>query len=208
MSEKLKNRIDLLIGGVQIQNRKKGRGIGTLACVVFDNDSGKALGLSNKHILKRWVGTPVIQPALKKRTNHFIIGYLYKKSKTYDAAVFEINTSLRDYDRENSIHGLEGKITEIIEPYEGLKVQKVGQYTGITYGIVEKKLNKNKFSIVPNPDKPSKEISEGGDSGALWVTDEANFKAVGLHTSGEKKGSDKAWAIKISTVLEDLDIKF
>lgn len=208
MLEILKKRVDLLIGGVQIQNRKKGRGIGTMGCIVFDDNTGKVLGLSNKHILKRWKNTPVIQPALKKRTNHFIIGSVFKKSKHLDAAVFEINTNLRDYDRENSIYGLNGKITETIEAYEGLKIQKVGQNTGKTYGIVKKTLRKNKFLIIPNPEKPNEEISDGGDSGALWVTDETNFKAVGLHTGGEKKGDDKAWAIMIDVVMKDLKIHF
>lgn len=209
MSEILKSRFSLLIGGIQIQNRKRSRGIGTLGCVVFDNTTNKALGLTNKHILKRWKGTPVIQPALKKRNPHFIVGTIYKKSKKYDAAVFEISINLRDYDKENSIYGLEGKITGFIEPYEGLKVQKVGQFTGKTYGIVKSLLRKDKFKIVPNPDKPSDEISEGGDSGSIWVTDEPNFKAVGLHTGGEKgDNNDEAFAIKISAVLDDLDIHF
>lgn len=209
MSEILKSRLEVLIGGIQIQNRKKSRGIGTLGCIVFDKETGKALGLTNKHILKRWVGTPVIQPALKKRNTHFIVGSIFKKSKNYDAAVFEIKTNLRGYDKENSIYGLEGKISGVVEPYEGLKVQKVGQFTGRTYGIVKMLLKRNKFIIVPNPDKPTQEISEGGDSGALWVTDEINFKAVGLHTGGEKGNrNDKAWAIRISTVLDDLNIHF
>ncbi|MBD0833279.1 chymotrypsin family serine protease [Aestuariibaculum sediminum] len=210
MENKLNHRIEKLIGGIQIQNRLR-NGIGTLACIVFDIDSGKPMGLTNKHILRRSIGKPVIQPAAKPHTNEFIIGHVYKKSSTQDCAIFEINEILRNYDRDDSLFGLTGRISEFIEPYEGLEVQKIGQKTGRTFGVVKKLLSKNKFIIIPNKEKqnPLYEISEGGDSGALWVTDETNFKAVGLHTGGERgSAKDKAWAIKISSVLHDLNIRF
>ena len=110
----LKKRTVPLAGGVQIQNRKlKKKGIGTLGCIVFDKKTGKALGLTNRHILKRKVGTSVIQPAQKRRTSKFVIGTILRKGKkgnANDFAVFELNTANRAYDTENSIYGLKGRI--------------------------------------------------------------------------------------------------
>ena len=210
----LRKRFDLLIGGIQIQSRKK-RGIGTLACIVFDKDTGKPLGLTNRHILKKNRGFSVVQPAYKNRTKEYIIGNIFKKGgkgRDNDFAVFEINTDNRQYDTNNSIAILQGKITEFVTASAGMKVQKVGQFTGHTFGIVEKVVG-NTVYIIPNPDKPCEEISQGGDSGALWVTDEENFKAVALHRAGEpdKRGStaaDVAYAIPIERVLRMLNIRF
>lgn len=214
--EELKQKFDVLIGGITIQSREKKKGIGTLACVVFDVDTGKPLGLSNNHILK-FNGGDVYQPRNKNNQESYFVGKIYKKSRINDCAVFEIDINKRDYNRENSIYGLKGKIVETIEPYEGLRVQKIGQYTGHTYGIVSKEIGEKNFKILPNPDKPCKEISMGGDSGALWVTDENDFKAVGLHKGGEsnkrgwfrkKNRPDRAYAIRINVVLKDLNIEF
>jgi hypothetical protein len=208
----LKKRTEPLAGGVQIQNRKK-RGIGTLACIVFDEKTGKALGLTNKHILKRRVGTSVVQPAKKKRIKKFIIGNVLRKGKNgkpNDFAVFEINTKNRSYDKKNSLYGLKGLIKETVKPKKGMKVQKVGQYTGRTFGIISKVYTNSTFQVKPNPDKPSEEISDGGDSGSIWVTDEKAFKAVGLHRAGEvsESAKDRAYAISIDRVMKKLKIRF
>lgn len=209
----LKNRIEPLVGGIQIQSRKK-RGIGTLACVVFDKQTKKPLGLTNKHILKKRRGFSVIQPAKKPRTKEYIIGTVLRKGgrgRSNDFAVFEININNRSYDTENSIYGLKGKLTEYTKPEKGMKVQKIGQTTGHTFGIIQE-VYRNTVIIVPNYDKQETnvEISKGGDSGALWVTDEENFKAVALHRAGEpnrtKIKNDKAFAIPIKRVLNVLNI--
>lgn len=210
----LKKRTEPLVGGLQIQNRKlKKKGIGTLGCIVFDKKTGKPLGLTNRHILKRKVGTSVIQPAQKRRTNKFVIGKILRKGKkgnANDFAVFELNTSNRTYDTENSLYGLKGRIKETVKPKKGMKVQKVGQYTGHTFGIISKLYDDSTFQIIPNPEKPTKEISDGGDSGAIWVTDEKEFKAVGLHRAGEKSklAEDRAYAISIDRVLKKLKVRF
>lgn len=216
MSEipELKERVDTLIGGVQIQNRYKGKGIGTLACIVYDNETGAPLGLTNRHILKGDIGSTVIQPHGQPRTEEFIVGRVLRKGgkgKSRDCAVFTLNLENRKFDTENSIYGLSGKVTEHVEPVKGLKVKKVGQRTGLTYGIVSKIYTNGNFQVKPNRDREKvKEISYGGDSGALWVTDEDDFKAVGLHRAGEKKKRkpDRAYAIPISRVLEMLNVRF
>lgn len=214
-------RADLLVGGLQIQSRKKSKGIGTLGCIVFDKQTGKALGLTNRHILKKRRGFSVIQPALKRRSDTYTIGKILRKGgrgRSNDFAVFEIDLDNRSFDAQNSIAGLEGKLTEIAVPEKGMKVQKVGQRTGHTFGIIAE-VTSTSITIVPNPDKLPRdeagkvsEISKGGDSGALWVTDEANFKAVGLHRAGEPDGSpianDKAFAIPMARVMRQLQIRF
>lgn len=170
------------------------------------------MGLTNKHILKKRRGFSVIQPAIKPRTNQYIIGSILRKGgkgRANDFAVFEINTNNRDYDKQNSIYGLKGKLTEYVEPVKGMKVQKVGQRTGHTFGIIDS-IQGNTITIVPNPDKTTDgEISESGDSGALWITDEKNFKAVALHRAGEPSKSnskDIAYAIPIKRVLNYLNV--
>ncbi|KXX70930.1 hypothetical protein [Flammeovirga sp. SJP92] len=182
---------------------------------MYDKKTNKPLGLTNRHILNKQIGYSVIQPATKSRTSKYVIGNILRKGrsgKQNDFAVFEININNRQIDKENSIYGLTGKITDYVEPKEGMKVQKVGQRTGHTFGIIQKVKN-NTVTIIPNPDKPtSNEISRGGDSGSLWVTDEeVNFKAVALHRAGEPDGhnyKDKAFAIPIKRVLNALQIKF
>ena len=210
MSE-LKKRVEPLIGGIQIQSKKR-NGVGTLGCIVFDKQSKKPLGLTNRHILKKRRGFSVIQPAGKRRTSEYVIGNIFRKGRrgrSNDFAVFEINTENRGYDTENSLYGLTGKLTEAVDPVEGMKVQKVGQTTGHTFGIIERVVG-NTVIIKPNKDKPTPEISEGGDSGSLWVTDEDNFKAVALHRAGEPTDSttakDRAFAIPIKRVLKTLNV--
>ncbi|MEW7291054.1 hypothetical protein [Aquimarina sp. 2304DJ70-9] len=209
----LQEKFDVLIGGIQIQSKRK-NGIGTLGCIVFDKHTGKPLGLTNRHILKKRRGFSVIQPSGKKRTTEYIIGNILRKGgkgKSNDFAVFELDLTNRTYDLENSIYGLSGKIKDYVEPVKGMKVQKVGQRTGNTYGIIDD-VNRNTVIIRSNPDKYVDEISLGGDSGALWVTDEENFKAVALHRGGEPDNSrnltDKAYAIPIKNVLSALQIRF
>ena len=209
----LNKKIDKLIGGIQIQSKKK-NGIGTLASIVFDKNTNKPLGLTNRHILKKRRGFSVIQPAVKPRTSEYIIGSILRKGgqgRYNDFAVFELDLGNRDYDKENSIYGLSGRIKESVEPVEGMKVQKVGQRTGHTFGIIKEVKGKT-VTIVPNTQKDTgTEISRGGDSGALWVTDEKEFKAVALHRVGEPEKSqaeDVAFAIPINHVLNSLNIKF
>lgn len=207
----LTKRVEPLIGGIQIQSKRK-KGIGTLGCIVFDKQTKKPLGLTNKHILKKRREFSVIQPAIKHRTKEFVIGNVLRKGgkgRANDFAVFEIDIINRGYDTQNSIHGLQGKLTDFVQPVKGMKVQKVGQRTGHTFGIIDKVIG-NTVTIVPNPEKPpEREISEGGDSGSLWITDEENFKAVALHRAGEPNNpnlKDKAFAIPIKRVLNSLNV--
>lgn len=209
----LHSRIDKLIGGVRIQSKLK-NGIGTLGCVVFDKNTNKPLGLTNRHILKKRRGFSVIQPSGKRRSEEYVIGKILRKGgrgQSNDFAVFELDLNNRDYDRDNSIFGLNGLISSMIDPAEGMKVQKVGQRTGRTFGIIES-IKSQTIIIKPNPDKFNEEISDGGDSGALWVTDEDNFKAVGLHRAGEpsklNSSKDMAFAIPIKRVMNILNCKF
>ncbi len=215
--DELKQRFELLIGGIRIQSKKK-KGIGTLACIVFDKETSIPLGLSNRHILKK-KNVKVYQPRRKTNLSDHEVGIVFRQSKKFDCAVFQLDSLLRGYDEENSIYGLSGRIVGTIEPEEGLKVQKVGQFTGHTYGIVEKVFNNGTFKIKPNSEIPSAEISDGGDSGSLWVTHGADdLYAVGLHTGGEKDRKfmgiirnnvpDRAWAIHASIVINELGVKF
>ena len=214
--DELRKRHVKLIGGIAIENRKRLGNGGTLACIVFDKDTGEPLGLSNRHILTKRIGSLVIQPNGKKRTKKYVVGSVYKKGgrgDINDFAVFKLRSENRDYDKENSIYGLDGLITDFVDPVEGMKVQKVGKRTGLTFGIIGKKRDSVRYTILPNLEKnePGQEISEGGDSGALWVTDDnKKIRAVALHNAGEGDDSskDEAYAIPIRRVLEKLNVRF
>ncbi len=218
---------DKLIGGIEIRNKLLGKNntIGTLGMIVYDQKTGLPLGLSNSHILEKGKGTFVYQPGIngrnkwKRNRGRYRIGRIHKVSNSYDCAVFSIDLSKRNINSENAIHGLDGLPTEVAKWYEGLKVKKVGKNTGLTYGIVKgdvlpsgQKMKEGTFCIIPNPDKPAEnnEISIGGDSGAIWVTDEKDYKVVGLHFAGERKEryGEFASAIEANVVMKELNITF
>jgi len=195
-----------IIGGLKITNG----GGGTLGCVVYDKNTNKPVGLSNRHVLHKKKGSSVY--IYNDAGEKFKIGKVLRKGglrKRNDFAIFSLNENT-EYDKINSFNDLEGKLTEYIKPEIGMKVTKIGQKTGRTYGIIKSINYKKKYiTIIPNPEKFDEEISMKGDSGAIWVTDEPNFKAVGLHRGGENEHSDneRAFAIPMKRVLNKIKIK-
>lgn len=207
------DRFDQLIGGISIYNSVIGGGGGTLACIVYDKDTNQPLGLSNWHILKRARGArgnSVTQPRGKKATPEFKVGTLDRWNKNLDCAAFLVNG--REINTASSLYNVNGKIQGIMKAVPGMKVKKAGTRTGLTYGIILS-VNVNDIVIVPNPDKPApnNEISMGGDSGSLWVTDATDLYAVALHHSGDKEGTPNAefaYAHDIDKVANILNFRF
>ncbi len=189
-----------LTGGIEIRTqfsiipKFKSISVGTLGMLVYDNATGAPLGISNAHILRTGVGGLVYQPGITRRTKRrrgskYVIGKIVRVNMRYDCGVFKINQEKRAVLEAHSFFGLEGKPNRVVPWEEGMKVKKIGKNTGWTYGIVKgvNPQNEKAIRIVPNPDKPAdnNEISVGGDSGAIWLTDEAQFGVVGLHYAGE-----------------------
>ena len=224
-----KQKFKKLIGGIEIRNKLRGQRntIGTLGMIVYDKETGIPLGLSNQHILEKSVGSDVYQPGIngkRKRSRNrwkYVIGTIYRVSSKYDCAVFKIDVDKRPIDTEKAIHGIDGFPVGVVKWEEGMKVKKVGKNTGLTYGVVKgdvsifgKEMTEGTFCIIPDTDyhDPNFEISIGGDSGAVWVTNEENYRVVGLHYAGEhskvKEKYEFANAIDVNVVIDELQIDF
>ena len=92
------------------------------------------------------------------------------------------------------------------EPRLGMRVLKSGGATGVTEGVVTEIQADRCF--VESPGYPKRyELSEGGDSGALWVSASDNAP-IGLHIAGNAdEGPARAVVIRIDRVLETLKLK-
>jgi endonuclease G len=202
-----------LIGGIQIGNGRLTGG-GTLGLIVAQRGSLNKVGLTNYHVIVRKKGVrgnPIIQPAFKESNSRFTIGHLHRWNKKLDCAVFEINNN-RATEANNSIFNIAGKITQLEEPYIGMRVMKYGATTKLTHGIIASvSTDSVKIRIVPNPDKPAQnnEITSAGDSGSAWVTDEVNPKAVALHWGGDKNTNTRtefSMANNLKAIFKSLDL--
>lgn len=122
-----------------------------------------------------------------------------------------------------------GVVTEVeAQPRLGMRVVKSGRSSGVTRGRIdglslsttirwgaEQHYFTDQIHIVPHrpwpqPGEDYDEVSEGGDSGAVWV-DEATGKAVGLHFAGDVGGvpeNEHALANPMWRVVDALDVQF
>lgn len=201
---------------------------GTLGAIVYDNKSYQPYVLSNWHVLcdaAGKIGDTIVQPG-PYDDNRVDMNACGKLVRSYlgmagDCAVSSIEN--RSFDL--SIFELNKSVNAIARVDLGNKVVKSGRTTGVTYGIINQvdmtiKMNYtgvpetqliSGFEIVPNPAKPAKdgEISKGGDSGSLWLIDDANLKiATGLHFAGESEGAENEFALScyIDKVLDKLEV--
>lgn len=207
---------DPLIGGIGISNVNLS-GRGTLGVVVRKKNSSNVVwGLTNWHVIKRSrgkAGDAIVQPAWKPNTPEYCIGHLVNWNQELDCAVFELN-SLRSHAGPTSLKNISGKIGGIVAPEIGMLVTKSGARTGVTYGFISFiSENKSNVTISPNQQKPAKnnEISMTGDSGSLWVTDEAVPMAVALHRAGDKEGTRRkeySYAKSIQHIADAMGFEF
>jgi endonuclease G len=214
--------------GVSVSDRP---GAGTIGCIVFDKADGTPYVLSNWHVLHGedgGTGKDVAQPGPHddNRIRRNRLGVLKRShlGVAGDCAVATIED--RDFIRE--IFELGVAPTELGEPDLDDKVIKSGRTTGVTHGIVRRidtiaKINYGGragikaigcFEIGPDPDHPSAggEISQPGDSGAVWLFKQGNGRTstvmAGLHFGGEGKGDpdEHALACLPTSVFEKLEI--
>jgi endonuclease G len=213
-------RFDPIPLGVSIGN--KHTTAGTLGAKVVDVDTGQEMILSNWHVM---VGTadpepdlPIWQPGRldRGRDSDTIANLSRHVLGPYDAAVSALNGS-----RNVETQTLEGApITDVTEPMLGMFIWKSGRTTGRTEGFidgVQMSLSiqysvgvrplQNVFRVVPRPGAGNVEISQGGDSGSIWV-DETSGKGVGLHFAGEVgDGPEQALAHDLPQVLQYLNVQ-
>lgn len=221
------DRVDPLVGGVSVGNALAGGG--TLGAIVWDNTDGEACILSNWHVLCRRagcrLGEAIYQPSSVdggRRRDTVAELKRWRLSRKADAALARL-TGARPFTRD--IFGL-NPIVGMDEPVHGMQVVKSGRTTAVKEGRIDglafsftleyadgsRQTFDDQIHIVPRPPWPDRdyEVSEGGDSGSLWIN-EATGHAVGLHFAGETSSSisaEHAIANRIEDVAKELKFSF
>ena len=233
-----RGKTDPLVGGISISCHRGGFG-GTLGAIVFDCTDGQPCILTNWHVLvgSRERGEsereePIIQPGVRH-------GGLLKKHKVgkvkrcvlnqyVDAGLAELLTREENEIKPRAyfpdIVGLK-PIEGVEEPKLGMEVVKSGCKSGVTKGMIDgisaslkitydsgkEHVFNDQIRIVPLPPWPERsyEISQPGDSGAIWIS-QLSGKAIGLHFAGESGSStdEHAMANRMGRVIEQLNFSF
>lgn len=185
---------DKLRGGLQIMNVEL-QEPGTLGMIVVFG--GAPYLVSAKHVLagpRRGIGDAVRQP-----NGRFDIAVVDRISATLDCAAARLNAGQQF---ELEILNI-GKLVSPVDPVEEMRVMKVGASTGATQGRVTR-VEGNQVVIKPLKDFPlDYQLSEGGDSGAVWV-DMDSRAPVALHFSAQSGGESIAFGIPMPAVLREL----
>jgi hypothetical protein len=96
-------------------------------------------------------------------------------------------------------------VAQPVAPEIGMRVIKSGSSTGITEGVIS---DVNGFAVeilAPNTYPPMFELSEGGDSGSVWV-ERATLSPVVLHNRGNPTGRETAYGFDFVEVLRVLGL--
>jgi len=170
---------------------------GTLGCLVKDKKTGKALILSNNHVLansnQAKKGDAIIQPGaadggkLKKdkiaELERFVKIGFGRKANTVDAAVAR---PINGKDVSPEISSI-GKPKGTVKSKVGLVVQKTGRTTGQTLGEIQDihatvKVDYDGQTALFRNQIMTSAMSQGGDSGSLVL--DKQRRAVGLLFAG------------------------
>jgi len=210
-------RCDPLKGGYSLSNVYQNI-YGTLGGQVTDRTSGAPMILSNWHILvgSWWAATgqPICQPGIGDGgCQADVVASLSRDamSANLDAAVAEVTGSRRPINEQLDL----GPVTGVEWAQIGAEVVKSGRQTGVTYGVVTAVEGTAKlpyagvYRIIRNvitiePRLQGNVVSDGGDSGSLWIR-EATMTVVGLHFAGGNQ-PERALAMDIQPVLDALNV--
>ncbi|WP_342083628.1 DNA/RNA non-specific endonuclease [Dyadobacter sp. OTU695] len=224
-----KTRLDPIVPGVSVANVKVSAG--TIGGIVFDRENGTPYILSNWHVLhgpEGNIGDDIVQPGPHddNRINLNKLGKLVRShlGAAGDCAIASIES--RSVNPE--IFELNVIPEKLGEPELGDKVVKSGRTTNVTHGIVTRihtivKIDYGRpvgeqsigcFEIGPDNDHlpDDGEISQGGDSGSLWLFKSSNGKPsnilAGLHFAGEGQSDpdEHALACYPRSVFDKLNI--
>ncbi|MFI9584339.1 DNA/RNA non-specific endonuclease [Streptomyces sp. NPDC052236] len=224
-----KRRLSPILPGASVGHVKASAG--TIGCIVFDKNDGTPYILSNWHVLhgaRGELGENIVQPGRHddNRVAQNRLGTL-KRSHLGIAGDCAVAT-IEDRHFSGEILELDVVPEELGEPELGDKVIKSGRTTGVTHGVVRRietlaRLDYGGtvgvqtigcFEIELDPaNRPDNgEISQGGDSGAVWMFKTANGRPgkvlAGLHFAGEGETSldEHALACLPRSVFEKLEI--
>lgn len=223
-----------LVGGVEI-GRAGVNYVGTLGGIVFNLQSNAPCALSNWHVVANGAiaGDVICQPGNSPGPNNSMrIGTLLNAALGQtdvgwvDAGVTALDNTIQfsqnmlDIDGNSTNRCASGALSTWLEKI----VVKSGRTTGVTVGRIKSVLFttnvsythgtvhfENQLLILPYPEHPgncSSQVSDGGDSGSLWLEYGSN-NAIALNFAGEAPGgSDQAIANPIFAVLHSVGVKF
>lgn len=198
----------VLRGGVRVHNPKStptGGTLGTLGFIGVDS-SGQRWLVSCYHVLCRMTGAfPagatefIYHPDSLSSTLPIAIQTDAKIDEALDCAAARLIGS-----SEPQIHAI-GKLNKPVDPVIGMRVIKSGASTGVTEGHIVGITGDIEIAPIAHVDKY--DLSEGGDSGALWV-DADTMSPVALHYLGsEGSGAERAFAKPIKAILASLQLE-
>jgi len=182
---------------------------GTLGGYVWDRTTDQSVFLSNHHVIGGTAGDTIIQPSIgdlgSSPADNF--GAVIRAGRL-DCAIGSATDSA---DTELAIECSTAGVFEITDAILGMEVEKVGQTTGLTCGVVELiDYDSNHYGSHVDLwiDGDGSDFSQSGDSGSLYVErthpDGSNWKRiVGIHWGGS--GND-AVGHPIRAVFDDLNL--
>jgi endonuclease G len=211
------HRRDPLCGGISV-SRDGAYGSGTLGGVVLDRATGDPMLLSNWHVfVADWATRPGVAIYQPGRLDG---GTFQDRVATYTRDAMAVNldaaVAITVDARRLSSEQLElGRVQGMTEPALGMQVVKSGRQSAVTYGEVTgidgtaklrygflDRVIRQVVTIEPLPG--SDEVSDGGDSGSLWL-DASSRACVALHFAGSNL-PERALGMAIDPVLDALGI--
>lgn len=224
-----KTRVDPIMPGISAAN--KSETAGTIGCIVFDRQNGTPYILSNWHVLQGPsgnIGDEIVQPGPHddNRVDLNRLGQLVRShlGEAGDCAVASIEA--RSFQQDILELGVTAE--QLGEPELGDKVVKSGRTTGVTHGTVsrihtmvkidygdpvgEKSIGGFEIGLDQDNLPSNGEVSQGGDSGSVWLFKASNGKPTkvmaGLHFAGEGPSdpNEHAIACYARPVFEKLEI--
>lgn len=160
---------------------------GTLGGYVWDGDTEQIVFLSNEHVLGSSAGDTVIQPSATDGGSSPADDFgEVVRAGTLDVAIGETDSG------EAEIECSGPAVFEIADAELEMAVEKVGQTTGLTCGIVELiDYDSGHYGSHDDLwiDGDGSDFSQGGDSGSLYVEmdppeDQDWKRVVGIHWGG------------------------
>lgn len=182
---------------------------GTMGGYVWDNVTDQIVFISNEHVLGSTVNDRVIQPSIGDGGSSPADDFgRVLRAGTLDVAIGTVDDA---DDRELEIECVAPAVYEIADATLEMVVEKAGQTTGLTCGIVELiDYNSNHYGSNNDLwiDGDGNDFSQGGDSGSLYVEkthpEGADWKrVVGIHWGGS---GDDGVGHPMRAAAADLDV--
>ena len=181
---------------------------GTLGGWVWDTVTNQVVALSNAHVFGTDVGRIVSQPSIEDGGREHVDSIAsVLRSGSFDAAIaVPVSPSIVS----RSIVNTGPAVFGVAKPAVGMRVQKTGSASGLTFGVVDLiDFDSDYFGSHSDLwiDGGGADFSTGGDSGALYLESNGDaggrLRVVGLHWGGS--GNDGV-GHRIQDVFDDLSL--